>query len=371
MPPVRDDTASQASLRLELRPRPGRLRRGEADRRLRRATSRPRPRRRPAGRDARRDRRHARRLPRHGRRRRADAAHLARHRATTSSPTRPTRSRATSQAGTGATADSLITPENVSPLDPASWTATQLSTQLLGSRHDLIFLAGHFSANSALAADFSTSLLTTDLRGSSRRPPNSIVFSAGCHSGLQHRRRRRRSRPDGAARLGAGVRREGRDARRRHGLPVRRHRLPRVQRAALPRSSPQLRYGTGPVAVGRALALAKHAYLAAGPRLTRARREGAARGDALRAADAEVDLPAGRLTPPTDPPTVSPTASRQRPVPSLGLSRCDITLTPSLTLPHGDADRRRRRRERHGDVPLRPRRHRGQPARARAAARRR
>ena len=47
----------------------------------------------------------------------------------------------------------------------------------------MIFLAGHFSANSALAADFSTNLLTTDLAASSVDLTNAIVFSAGCHSG--------------------------------------------------------------------------------------------------------------------------------------------------------------------------------------------
>ena len=59
--------------------------------------------------------------------------------------------------------DALITPNGKSPEDAASWTATQLGTKLFDSRHDVIFLAGHFSANSALAADFTTSLLTTDL----------------------------------------------------------------------------------------------------------------------------------------------------------------------------------------------------------------
>ena len=46
-------------------------------------------------------------------------------------------------AGTGQTVDTLITPANVSPLDPQSWTAAQLKTKLLGSRHDLVFLALH------------------------------------------------------------------------------------------------------------------------------------------------------------------------------------------------------------------------------------
>ena len=87
------------------------------------------------------------------------------------------------QTGTGAAPDTLITPNGKAPADPASWNATQLGNKLLGSRHDLVFLAGHFSANSALAADFTTNLLTTDLAASSVDLSNAIVFSAGCHSG--------------------------------------------------------------------------------------------------------------------------------------------------------------------------------------------
>ena len=86
-------------------------------------------------------------------------------------------------AGTGAAGDALITPNGTSPQAPASWTAAQLRTKLFDSRHDVIFLAGHFSANSALAADFATSVLTTDLAASTTDFTNSIVFSAGCHSG--------------------------------------------------------------------------------------------------------------------------------------------------------------------------------------------
>src|SRR6185437_12501016 len=87
------------------------------------------------------------------------------------------------QQGTGTTPATLITPNGVSPQDPSSWTADQLRGVLFGAHHDVIFLAGHFSANSALAADFSTSVLTTELAASTIDFTNSIVFSAGCHSG--------------------------------------------------------------------------------------------------------------------------------------------------------------------------------------------
>jgi len=81
-----------------------------------------------------------------------------------------------------ATTSTLITANGIAPLDSRSWTADQLKTALTG-RHDIVFLAGHFSANSALAADFSTQLYTSDLASPTIDLANALVFSAGCHSG--------------------------------------------------------------------------------------------------------------------------------------------------------------------------------------------
>ena len=83
--------------------------------------------------------------------------------------------------GTGTKNDTLIQPDGDPPA--TSWTADQLNTALTGSRHDLIFLAGHFSASGALAADFSTAMSATQLTQSNVDLENSIVFSPGCHSG--------------------------------------------------------------------------------------------------------------------------------------------------------------------------------------------
>jgi CSLREA domain-containing protein len=95
-----------------------------------------------------------------------------------------------------ANSDELITNANVSPgtaSDGAnnpdsyyrtrSWTATDLRRELLGQRHDLVFLAGHFSANDALSADYRTNILTTELPNATPNMANTIVFSAGCHAG--------------------------------------------------------------------------------------------------------------------------------------------------------------------------------------------
>ena len=93
----------------------------------------------------------------------------------------------------GTTVDELITDADVSPqqlespslTDPRrwSWTADDLREELLGERHDVVYLAGHFSAQSALAADYDTSVLTSELASSDVDLRNSLVFSGGCHSG--------------------------------------------------------------------------------------------------------------------------------------------------------------------------------------------
>ena len=81
-----------------------------------------------------------------------------------------------------------VSPETVtvgtSPDRNHSWTGADLRRSLLNSgRHDLIFLAGHFSANDALGADYRTNVLSTELPASSTSFVNTIVFSAGCHTG--------------------------------------------------------------------------------------------------------------------------------------------------------------------------------------------
>jgi hypothetical protein len=78
-------------------------------------------------------------------------------------------------------ADSLISPEGT-PLDQ-SWNADDLRGQLLGKSHGLIYLAGHFSADNTLAADYATTMDSSELAASAVNLKNSIVFSAGCHSG--------------------------------------------------------------------------------------------------------------------------------------------------------------------------------------------
>ncbi|BEP11707.1 hypothetical protein acdb102_00180 [Acidothermaceae bacterium B102] len=94
--------------------------------------------------------------------------------------------------GSGARNDTLITNQGVptttvtgasGPSRTTSWTATDLANSLFSSHHDLVFIAGHFSAQSTLAADYATQLATPDVAQHPGQFTNSLVFSAGCHSG--------------------------------------------------------------------------------------------------------------------------------------------------------------------------------------------
>jgi hypothetical protein len=83
--------------------------------------------------------------------------------------------------GVGGTVDSLISPIDQAPA--LGWTADQLRTAFLGTRHDLSFLGGHFSTARALAADFTTRMRAQEMLDSPVDLSYSLVLSAGCHSG--------------------------------------------------------------------------------------------------------------------------------------------------------------------------------------------
>jgi hypothetical protein len=86
----------------------------------------------------------------------------------------------------GGSADTLIDHPGQSDGTADNWTAGQLGDALLGSHHDLVYLAGHFSANDTLAADFQTAFDADELDPTGAHPhalEDTVVLSAGCHSG--------------------------------------------------------------------------------------------------------------------------------------------------------------------------------------------
>ncbi len=235
------------------------------------------------------------------------------------------------EAGTGAASDTLITPNGKSPQDPASWTATQLSTKLLGSRHDAIFLAGHFSANSALAADFQTSLLTTDLAASTVDLQNSIVFSAGCHSGY--------NLVDGDAVAGVTQPLDWSQAFARKratlvagtGYQYGDTDFLEYSERLYRDFARELRAGTGAIAIGEALVRAKIRYLATTPDIRGIHEKALLEATLFGLPMLGVNMPAGRGGTFG---TGSPIATTSVPPVNgtdLGLSTANLNLSPSLT----------------------------------------
>ncbi len=239
--------------------------------------------------------------------------------------------------GAGATNDTLITNDGVAPSDTGnpptqSWTASQLETALLAKRHDLIFLAGHFSANNTLAADYSTTMNAEQLANSSVNLENSIVFSAGCHSGYnivsndavpgvtqaldwvgafaQHQ-----------ATLIAGT-----------GYQYGDTDFLAYSEQLYADFSHALRFGSGAVAVGSALVDAKSTYLDHTANLQGIDIKSLLEATLYGLPMLSVNLPAGRIPQPTSSSIVSSTTPEtSNPGATLGLSSTDVTLSPTLT----------------------------------------
>lgn len=160
----------------------------------------------------------------------------------------------------GTQIDTLIDPSTTAPAD--GWTATELADIFLGSHHDLVFLAGHFSTGSCLAADYQTRLTAAQVRESGADLLNTLIFSVGCHSGYNtvdsHAINGITKQPDWAqafaqmgATLIAGTGYQYGDTEF----------IEYSERLYLEMVR-QLRTGSGPVAIGEALVNAKKKYLA-------------------------------------------------------------------------------------------------------------
>ena len=145
---------------------------------------------------------------------------------------------------------------------------------------------------------------------------NSIVFSAGCHTGYNIVNGAR-DHVDGAARLGAGVRAEARHADLGHRLPVRRHRLPRARRAPLRRvRAPAPDHVPGGRRASRsrsgsALLAAKKRFLEETPGLTALDEKSLLQTTLFGLPMLSVNMPEGRIEePPTEPIVEPATLSR-------------------------------------------------------------
>lgn len=82
----------------------------------------------------------------------------------------------------GSVDDALVLPENIGPNDAGVWTGQDLKAKLTGPRNDLIYLAGHFTASRAEAADARTGVSAAEILASTTSYSNTLVYSVGCQS---------------------------------------------------------------------------------------------------------------------------------------------------------------------------------------------
>ena len=231
-------------------------------------------------------------------------------------------------SGTGKVNDDLLAENNISPEDPQAWTATQLRAKLFGSRHDITVLAGHFSANSALAADFKSSVLSSELLAPSTADfKNAVVFSAGCHSGYNI--------VDGDAIPGVTVPLDWVQAFARKqatliagtGYQYGDTDFLEYSERIYSGFAKQLRYGSGPVSVGEALARAKQTYLEETPDIRGLHRKALLQSALFGLPMLRIDMPAGRIAAPTRVSTIGATTGyTTNPGLTLGLSSADTTV---------------------------------------------
>lgn len=239
------------------------------------------------------------------------------------------------QAGAGVIPDRLIAASDLAPSDPESWTASDLEAALLGKRHDILFLAGHFSAGGALAADYRTALPASRLlEGSAGFFRNSLLYSAGCHSGYNI--------VDGDAVPGVTLQPDWAQVSARLGMTLIAGTgyqygdtdfIEYSERLYLDFTR-HLRTGSGPVTVGQALFRAKRDYLASTVDLRGIHEKSVYQATLFGLPMFALDLPGARLPGDANASVVAATSAfSTAPGSVLDLRFANLSLTPVLT-PH-------------------------------------
>lgn len=223
--------------------------------------------------------------------------------------------------------DALLVAADISPADPRSWTADDLRRELLVDREDIVYLAGHFSANSTLAADYTTSMLSTELDASPIDMTNVIVFSGGCHSGynlvgehavelLSEPRDWTQAFAAKGATLIAGT-----------GYQYGDTDFVEYSERLYVEFARELRAGTGPVAVGEALVRAKQRYLAETPDVRGLHRKSVIIATLFGLPMIKVDMPGERVDPtPGGPSNIVTSQVATNPGATLGLQTAPLNI---------------------------------------------
>src|SRR5205823_2157790 len=214
------------------------------------------------------------------------------------------------------------------PLDWAQAFARKRATLIAGTGYQ--YGETHFSANSALAADFSTSLITTDLAASTTDFTNSIVFSAGCHSGY--------NLVDADAIPGVTLPLDWAQAFARKratliagtGYQYGDTDFLEYSERLYRNFSRQLRAGTGAISLGEALVKAKLDYLATTPDIRGIHEKALLEATLFGLPMLGVNMPAGRGGSSGNGGVITPVAVASGPAHDLGLLIADLGLSPSL-----------------------------------------
>ncbi|MEM7335070.1 MAG: Ig-like domain-containing protein, partial [Chloroflexota bacterium] len=239
------------------------------------------------------------------------------------------------ERGIGNAANTLITPQSVSPMDtdnPELWTADDLRSEFLTQRHDVVYLAGHFSAFSALAADYSTRMLASELADSTVDLTNTLVFSTGCHSGYntvnEHGIPNITVEPDWAQAFAQ----KGSTLIAGTGYQYGDTEFIEYNERLYRDFALQLRAGSGPVSIGKALVEAKNVYLANTPELRPLHEKSLLEVTLYGFPMMSIDMPEGRDPDLSNDSMVgSTTPYATNPGLTLGLEYADVTLPFTLS----------------------------------------
>ena len=198
------------------------------------------------------------------------------------------------------------TPAGGTPSRRASWTATDLRRSLFGSRHDMVFLAGHFSANNTLAADYDTTVNSTEVTAAPANTfADTLIFSAGCHSGYTV------VDADGVPGVTVGLdwteafAKQGATLIAGTGYQYGDTDFLEYSEKLYADFARQLRVGSAPVPIGQALLQAKQNYLNGSPTLQGIDQKSVLEATLYGLPMLGVSVP-GKLSEPADPSTASP-----------------------------------------------------------------
>ncbi len=233
-------------------------------------------------------------------------------------------------AGLGANGSvtTLIDAATVAPAN--GWSADELRTVLMESgRHDLMYLGGHFSSFSALAADHETRVLASELLDSSVDMRNAIIFSNGCHSGYNlvsgHAVPNVSIEPDWAQVFAA----KGAVLIAGTGYQYGDTDFTEYGERLYYEFSRELRRGSGPVSVGEALVRAKQVYLSETVEMRPIHEKTLLIAALFGLPMTTIDMPGARYNPPP-PEQVTPAPVTVGPGSELGLATYDLTVAPDL-----------------------------------------